>query len=158
MDTYRVASGGFIDAEPSLVYLIIADYRKGHPGILPREYFSPLTIEEGGFGAGTKLRFSMQAYGRKQSFHVHITEPESGKILVETDDESGAVTTFRIVPADSRGRSRVTIETELIRRRGPLGSIERFVTTKFLEKVYAEELRLLAVVAEEWKRKSGIAN
>jgi len=156
MDTYRVRASGTVGAETGLVHRIIADYRDGHPNILPKRYFSPLTIEEGGFGAGTKLRFSMKALGRTQSFHVRITEPEPGKILVETDAESGAVTTFRIVPTNSASGSHVTIETELMLRRGLSGRIEMIFVRRFLEMVYAEELRLLAELARKWKSVSTV--
>ncbi|HCA81537.1 MAG TPA: hypothetical protein DEP53_17535 [Bacteroidetes bacterium] len=70
MVTYRVRASGTVEAEPGLVHRIIANYKEGHPNILSKKYFSPLTIEEGGFGAGTTLRFSMKALGRAQSFHL----------------------------------------------------------------------------------------
>jgi hypothetical protein len=41
----------------------------------------------------------------------------------------------------------VTIQTELKVRRGLAGAIERFVTTRVLRSIYAEELRLLEAVA-----------
>ena len=54
-----------IDAEPERVYAIIAAYHNGHRGILPHE-FSALSVERGGVGAGTIIRFRMSVMGRRQ--------------------------------------------------------------------------------------------
>jgi hypothetical protein len=37
-----------IDAPPSRVYSIVADYHQHHPRILPPEYFKGIRVEEGG--------------------------------------------------------------------------------------------------------------
>jgi hypothetical protein len=47
-----VVASAHIAAAPAQVYAIIANYREGHPRILPKE-FSGLTVEQGGIGAGT---------------------------------------------------------------------------------------------------------
>ncbi|MEO8453409.1 MAG: hypothetical protein ABI647_26730 [Gemmatimonadota bacterium] len=93
------------------VYGLIADDRKGHPSILPPQYFENLEVEEGGYGAGTRIRFTMLSYGTRRVCRAHVTEPEPGRVLVETDIETG--TSTRFVP-------------------------------RYLDKVYARELELLA--------------
>jgi hypothetical protein len=144
-----VTASAQINAAPNNVYGIIADYRNGHPRIVP-DAFSDLTVERGGVGNGTVIRFKMRVFGRTQSFRAAVTEPEPGRILVETDlDSNGAITTFTVNPGAAPGTSEVTITTELPVRGGPLGAIERFLTTRFLRPLYIKELALLAVCAGE---------
>ncbi|CAN5849949.1 hypothetical protein BH10CHL1_BH10CHL1_09460 [soil metagenome] len=136
-----------IPAPASLVYRISADYREGHPQILPA-YFSDLVVEEGGFGAGTRIRFKMTALGKIQTFHALISEPEPGRVLVEdTGPEAGTVTTFTIDPIAQGEQAQVTIATELKSSGGIGGVIERFFTRMFLRRVYTQELKLLGEVA-----------
>jgi len=138
-----------IHAAPARVYGIIADYRNGHPSILP-DAFSGLTVERGGTGAGTIIRFRMRVFGRTQTFRATVTEPEPGRVLVETYLETnGAITTFTVNPGQDQGTSKVTISTELPVRPGVLGAIERALTTRFLRPIFARELELLAAHAGE---------
>src|SRR5512139_3896517 len=53
MAEIRVSESALVPAPASLTYDIIADYRTGHPSILPTEYFGRLDVLEGGRGAGT---------------------------------------------------------------------------------------------------------
>jgi hypothetical protein len=136
-----------VPAPPRRVYAVIADYRAGHPNILPPE-FSDMVVEQGGVGAGTVVRFKLRVLGRKQTFRAAITEPEPGRVLVETDlDSNGAVTTFTVEPDSAGERSRVTITTELSVRGGFLGAIERFLSTRLLRPLYVRELGKLTSFA-----------
>ena len=141
---FTVSESASIAAPARKVYGIIADYRTGHPSILPKP-FDRLTVEEGGVGAGTKIHVTMRVFGRMQAFRATISEPEPGRVLVErnvgTTPES--VTTF-IVDANGDRASTVTISTELHVRRGVLGAVERFMTKRFLKPIYRRELKLLA--------------
>jgi hypothetical protein len=56
----QVTASAEIDAPAQRVYSILADYREGHPRILPKEYFPFLQVEQGGIGAGTRLHFQMR--------------------------------------------------------------------------------------------------
>ncbi len=144
MASHRITASARIAAAPKRVYDLIADYRQGHPRILPRQ-FSDLTVERGGFGAGTIIRFKMRIAGRTQAFRAAITEPDPGRVLVETDlDSNLAVTTFTVTPADAGQSSDVSIAADLPVRTGPLGLVERLVTTRVLQPLYKEELRRLA--------------
>ena len=87
-----------IHAPAATIYEIIADYRTGHPRILPKPYFLSLAVEEGGFGVGTIVNFQMRILGRTQSFHSLITEPEPGRALLEEDLNSGVATRFDVTP------------------------------------------------------------
>jgi hypothetical protein len=144
---HLVSASACIPADPERVYAVIADYREGHPRILPPQ-FSGSTIEKGGVGAGTAIRFQMRVLGRTQSFRAAITEPEPGRVLVETYlDSNGVVTSFQVDPGPVKGQSQVTITTELALRSGVLGAIERFMATRYLRPIYRKELALLAAVA-----------
>jgi len=134
-----------IHAPAEVIYRIVADYRNQHPQILPKRYFLSLDVEEGGLGAGTVVNFEMSLLGQRQSFHSLITEPEPGRLLVETDTKSGVETSFHVVPAKDNLSSVVTITTELKGR----NVIEGFIAKMLLQRVYVEELDLLAKLAEE---------
>lgn len=141
--TYRVSRTSTIDAPAHQVYNIIADYRDGHPHILPPAYFSGLAVEKGGVGDGTIVRFSMHIAGRKRCFRSAITEPSAGRVLVETEVDSGARTAFTVIPS-GEGSSIVTITSELRGRTGFAGTVERILTSSFLKRVYLLELRRLS--------------
>jgi hypothetical protein len=142
--SYRVTENSVIHAPAKSVYDILADYQNGHPHVLPKKYFSSLKIEKGGIGAGTVIRFQMRALGFSRSFRAAITELVPGRTLVETDLESGTVTTFTVLPLENGQGSLVTISTELQSRDGLLGSLEQSMISSFLRRVYAQELKLLA--------------
>ena len=142
--TYRVSAVRRIDAAPERVFDILADYRVGHPAILPKRFFTGLEVEQGGYGAGTVIRYGMRAAGRVTRARAAVTEPVPGRVLVETDlGDRGIVTTFTVAPA-GEGRSEVEFATDLPSRGGLLGVLERMFVRRYLRRVYAEELQLLA--------------
>lgn len=123
---------------------MIADYHNGHPSILPDE-FDGLTVERGGVGAGTIIRFRMRVMGRTRSFRAAITELAPGRVLVETGlDGNGVITTYAVRPGPGFLKSEVAISTEVQVRAGLPGLIQRFLTTRDLRPVYQRELALLA--------------
>jgi Polyketide cyclase / dehydrase and lipid transport len=139
---YTVAASAHIDAPPDRVYGIIADYHTGHPSILPKPFMN-LVIEQGGVGAGTIIRSEVHAYGTVTKCRAIVTEPEPGRVLVETNVEpTESITTFTVVPG-TNGGTQVTFVTESQSRTGIAGAIERWMSTRFLNKLYAEELELL---------------
>ncbi len=146
MSTYRATGSTVIEAPAGRVYAILADYREGHPGILPRPPFQTLVVEQGGVGAGTIVSFSLRVFGRERAMRARIDEPEPGRVLTETDLDSGIVTTFTI-EALGPDRSRATIQTTGTTGSGLAGSLERFMTVSFLEQTYKRELQLLAEAA-----------
>ena len=127
-----------IEAPPEAVYAVIADYNESHPAILPKHVFSGLVVEQGGIGAGTVARVTMAALGTKQELRVTVSEPEPGRVLVESG--SGLTTTFTVEPAGAGGSSQVTITADATPSPGPKGWIERMVSPALL----LDELRLLA--------------
>ena len=146
-EKHTISASALIPARRERVYTLISNYNDGHPRILPKE-FSSLVVEQGGVGAGTIIRFQMSVFGKKQTFRAAITEPEPGRVLVETDlDANGAVTTFTINPGSAPADSHVTISTVLPVRSGFLGKIERTMSTMLLRPIYIKELQNLARVA-----------
>lgn len=142
MAQIRVAATAVLDAPPRAVYALLADYRDGHPHILPARVFTGYEVEQGGVGAGTRIRFGMRAFGQLRLIHATISEPEPGRVLAETDVDTGAVTTFTVDPVDEGLRARVTIET-FWKKPGVVGFFDRLLAPPFLRHVYEEELRLL---------------
>ena len=65
---------------------IIADYHNGHPHILPKQ-FRNLTVEKGGVGAGTIIRFEVRALGSDAAIQRVVTEPETRGRRVLADEK-----------------------------------------------------------------------
>jgi len=146
-DKHLITASAVIPARRDRVYALIANYHDGHPRIIPKQ-FSGLVVEQGGIGAGTVIRFQMSVLGRKQTFRAAVTEPEPGRVLVETDlDANGAITTFTVDQGPAPADSRVTISTELRVRTGFLGILEKAFSTLLLRPIYVRELENLSRVA-----------
>ncbi len=146
-ERHVVSASATIPARPERVYALIANYKDGHERILPRQ-FNGLVVEQGGVGAGTVIRVQMRILGKKQTFRAAITEPEPGRVLVETAlDGNGAVTTFTVSPGNAPADSHVTISSELPVRSGIVGSAEKKLMTLLLRPIYVKELENLARVA-----------
>ena len=143
------SASALISAPTQTVYRLIADYRNGHPRILPKPYFVSLDVEQGGYGAGTVINFQMKLMGQIQSFHSTITEPKPGHVLVEKDSNTGATTTFTVEPRLDGKQSFVTIATTIDVPDGIIGKIQGWFTAKLLQPVYVKELEQLARVVKE---------
>jgi hypothetical protein len=87
----------------------------------------------------------MRILRRTQDFRSLITEPQPGRLLVETDIRTETPTSFQVMPAEDSSLSRVTISTELRGRNW----IEALLARPMLEKIYRQELELLARLAEK---------
>ena len=61
MPSYIISHTARIAAPAARCYGVIADYHVGHPAIVPPRAFGPLVVEQGGVGAGTQIRFTMNA-------------------------------------------------------------------------------------------------
>lgn len=154
--SYTVKAAALVEAPADVVYAILADYRDGHEHILPRRYFTSLTVEQGGTGEGTIIRFGMRAFGKTRESRAAVTEPEPGRVLVETVlDGADVVTTFIVEPEGRQ--SRVTISTELRAAAGLRGALGRIVTRRFLKRVYAAELEQLNDLASRRRSRLTIA-
>lgn len=147
---YLATASRVIHAPAEKVYGILADYRDGHPKILPKPHFLPMQVEAGGIGAGTYIRFQMRVFGKLQDYHAAISEPEPGRQINETYLEPKDLLTRFFIQPCSHGEHtavRITIEGKT-RASGVAGCLERVVTGIYLRRVFKKELRLLAVLAE----------
>jgi Polyketide cyclase / dehydrase and lipid transport len=147
MYRYTITATKRIAAPAELVYEIIADYRNGHPQILPTKYFKSLEVESGGRGAGTIIRFEMRVLGRTQNFRSAILEPRPGRELVEKSLSSQTVTSFEVIPRGNGQISDVHIRTESTARTGIAGILESVFSRILLRRIYARELNRLAEIA-----------
>ena len=149
MHSYQITASALVNAPAEQVYAILSDYRNGHPHILPKPYFLSLEVEQGGIGAGTVITFEMRVLGKTQASRATITEPAPGRVLMETNEPSGIVTTFTVDPVGEGRHAQVTITTDMTSRGGPLGLLERFFTRTLLRRIYRRELALLNAFARE---------
>lgn len=143
MPQLKFSVSSLIPAPPEVVYGIIADYKNGHPKILPNPPFVSLVVEEGGFGAGSVLKVQMKVAGKLQTFRTVVTEPEPGHVLVETND-TGYVTNFIVDPREDGKSSFVTFTTEIPGDSRLSKKIEFFFSKMILPQVYKKELENLS--------------
>lgn len=141
MPQLHAEASGVVNAPPSVVYATLADYRIGHPKVLPKPYFSDIVVEAGGQGAGTEFRVTVTVLGTETKYHMRVAEPQPGRVLSETDLATGLTTTFTVDPIDDGQCSRVTIATDWISRGGLAGYAERLLTPFFMRRIYARQLR-----------------
>jgi Polyketide cyclase / dehydrase and lipid transport len=146
MRRIHVEASAVIGARPEEVYTILADYRNGHPQILPREHFRDLQVEAGGRGTGTILRFRVRIGAIERFYRMLVSEPEPGRVLVEADIESDLTTTFTVTPINNGHKANVQIATEWDAPHGFGGLIEQMLTPFMMRRIYNKELRQLAAV------------
>jgi hypothetical protein len=136
----RFSAERVLDAPTDVVYHLISDYREHHrpEGFLPPA-FTDLVVEKGGVGEGTEIRFTMKLAGRSQTMTAAVTEPEPGRVLVETGP--GVETTFT-VERESGQRARVRFDT-VMEASGLQGLLTRLFAPGMLRPLYADELERL---------------
>ncbi len=142
MADIRVSQEKLIGASPDVVYDTLADYENHHPKVLP-ESFVNFRVESGGRGAGTIMTFDTKNGGMVRHWRGTATEPEPGRLLVETY-ENGTVTSFYVDPAE--GGSRVRIETHWMPK-GLVGVFERLMAPAMLKRAFEKELANLDAYA-----------
>lgn len=145
-----VKASAVLNAHPENVYAAIADYQHGHPHIVPKENFSDLQVERGGYGAGTIHSFKFKAMGVVKTFRQCVTEPQPGRVLVEQDIDApqNTTTTFTVIPVENGQKARVEIATTMNPSSGLTGVVERVVVPVINRRVYRKELKLLEAFAQ----------
>src|ERR1700710_1788998 len=101
MGKITVVKEGAVGAPAELTYRLIAD-DEHHRHILP-EGFSDFEVLEGGVGAGTLHRFKVAAGGKVREYVMRVDEPEPGRVISETDQDSSLVEKVSGTPARGRG-------------------------------------------------------
>ena len=136
----RVSAERVIGAPAGVVYGLLADYREHHrpEGFLPPA-FTDLVVEKGGVGEGTQIRVTLRLAGRSRTMTLEITEPEPGRVLVESGPS--ARTTFTVEPAGDR-LARVRLDTVLWAN-GLEGLISRVLVPRLLKPLGNDELERL---------------
>jgi uncharacterized protein YndB with AHSA1/START domain len=134
-----------IDAPAGQVYGHLADMHQ-HPNFLPPA-FSDFQVEEGGAGTGTVSRFAVTAGGRTRTYRMRVTEPDPGRVLVESDADSSLVTTFNVEPQG--GKSLVRISTTWDGASGIGGFFERTFAPRAMRRIYLDELDRLNAYARD---------
>src|SRR5579884_2047784 len=153
MRRIKIRAAAILNACPEDVYATIADYRQGHPRILPKEHLYDLQVEQGGYGAGTVIRFKSRFLGVEQSLYQRVSEPEPGRVLVERDIESAQdeIVTFTVTPLEERQKSHVEISITMNASSGFKGLVERILFPSLLSPALRKELKQLDGVAQERK-------
>jgi Polyketide cyclase / dehydrase and lipid transport len=128
-----------VSAPADLTYRLIADDAH-HQHFLP-DGISDFQVIEGGVGAGTLHRFKVAAGGRTREYLMRVDEPQPGRVLTETDQNSSLVTTFTVTPAGDT--CRVRIETQWNGASGIGGFFERMFAPRVMRRMYADELTRL---------------
>lgn len=143
-----VTATAVVRAPPPVVYGIFIDYHDAHPRVLPRHAFGALVVEQGGTGAGTVFAVELRQGPRTRTLRMRVTEPQPGRVLMESDVDSDMVTTFTVEPADGGRESRVTIATRWTRG-GVAGLLERLIAPPLMRPVFRAELRNVEQLARE---------
>jgi len=151
----RVEVSAEIEAQPQEIYAVVADYRNGHPRILPEEYLRDLEVEAGGYGAGTVIRFRVRAFGIERQARATVSEPEPGRVLVETEMTSNIVTTYTLT-AQSEGKTTLQITSAWQISRNPFVALQQAFYPKLMRSMDAKELELIAAFVSSKKTSEGI--
>lgn len=147
MATMYVEEERTVDAPLTRVYDLLADYAGAHRRILPQNY-ADYRVERGGRGAGTRIAYTLNAARRSRHYVLDVTEPTSGKTLLERDTGSSLMTTWTLIP-DGEQRTRVRLATEWQGGSGVGGFFERTFAPRGLARIYRETLGLLAQAAAD---------
>lgn len=151
MATIRVDAQRDIDAPAGTVYGYLADMREHRPQFLPAAW-SNFQVETGGVGAGTVVRYTMTAGGRSRDYRIRVTEPEPGRVLTSSDENSSLVTSYTVDGSGST--SHVRVHTTWTGAGGIGGFFERMFAPKAVQRVHLDELDRLAAYA---RRRAGAA-
>lgn len=143
MARVQAKATAIINATPEQVYAVFRDYEDKHPRILPKEYFSEPILEQGGQGAGTVFRVKVRVMGQEMAYHMVVSEPAPGRTLMETDLDTGLITTFSVLPTTQPQQAQVELATVWESQPGIAGLLERLFAPPVMRKIYRQELAQL---------------
>jgi uncharacterized membrane protein len=146
MGVIQVTAERTVNAPADAVYGYLRDMHE-HPRFLPPA-FSDFHIESGGVGAGTVTRFKVTAGGRTREYHMTIDEPEPGRVLRESDNNSSLINKFTVVPV-GEAACQVEISTTWQGAGGIGGFFERTFAPRAVRGMYEDELQRLDAYAQE---------
>jgi uncharacterized protein YndB with AHSA1/START domain len=139
----RAEAERIVNAPPAVVYGVLADYRTHHPRIMPAPPFSNLDVESGGVGRGTVFHITVRMFGRNERLHMRVSEPQPGRVLTETNLETGEVTEFTVTPEDDGARSHVRIRSSFETAAGWRGAMDRRLKPAIVGRLLGQQLQQL---------------
>jgi uncharacterized protein YndB with AHSA1/START domain len=149
MGVIEVTAERTVNAPAEAVYGYIRDMNV-HPKFLPPA-FSDFQVESGGVGTGSVTRFKVTAGGRTRDYHMTVDEPEPGRVLRESDQNSSLITKFTVDPGSGQS-SLVKISTSWQGAGGIGGFFERTFAPRAMKALYEDELERLASYVHEQQR------
>ncbi|WP_257350664.1 SRPBCC family protein [Pseudalkalibacillus decolorationis] len=138
MKTYCVAASKMIEASPERVYQVISDMDE-HRNFLPKE-FESVVIEKGGIGEGTVFRLNLNVMGKRSTNVMTISEPEPGRVIIEKDAVAGITTIWTISPGQDDKHCDLQLVSEIRKKPGFAGLVERILTPYIFRSIYKREL------------------
>ncbi len=140
----RVSATIRINAAPDAVYAALADYTTHHPRIMPPAYFSNLDVDSGGVGAGTTFHITLRKPGKDETLRMRVDEPSPGRVLTETNVDTGVVTRFTVDPTEGGGQTVAGMESDLPVAGGLRGLSDRWVLPRMTKHIFNKQLEQLA--------------
>ena len=139
MGQVSASSTVLINATPDAVLAAVSDYEQVRPKILS-EHYSNYQVLEGGQGAGTVVKWRLQATESRVR-DVQNTVDVAGKTVIEKDANSTMVTNWTVAPAGEG--STVTVKTSWTGAGGVKGFFEKTFAPLGLRKIQAQVLENL---------------
>ena len=137
MPTVTASAQRTIHAPADKIYRYLADMQL-HSRFLPAPFYD-YKVDEGGIGAGSIVSYKINFAGGVRELRMHVTEPEPGRTLVQTDSGgSGLVTTFTVTPQGDQAL--VNITPSFDGETGVAGFVEGIIAPRRLHHIYAKEL------------------
>jgi ribosome-associated toxin RatA of RatAB toxin-antitoxin module len=137
MNHYEVSVERRFQASPERVYNLIIDMEE-HRRILPKQ-FESLDVLEGGKGAGTVFRLTMNVMGSRSSLVMTLSELEPGRIVQEQDPTAGVTTIWKLNPEPGDGCT-LQLTSQFPKKPGLSGWLERLATPSIIRSIYKREL------------------
>jgi Polyketide cyclase / dehydrase and lipid transport len=142
MSRIHVTSERVVDAQPEVVYEVLKDYQVKRPQILTPNFLD-YTVEKGGHGTGTEVRYRLRSARRERPYHIRVDEPLKGWVLRERDQNSSLVTTWTLSPENDGQRARIRVDSEWEGGTGVGGFFERTFAPFTLSRIYGKMLEML---------------
>ena len=127
-----------VQADSAAVYEVLADYATHHPRIMPPKHFENLEVESGGVGEGTVFHITARIAGKEQRLHMRVGEPDPGRVLTETNLDTGVVTEFRV--SGNGGDSTLVRMSSGWEAKGIRGWFDRLIAPRVLRGLFADQL------------------
>jgi hypothetical protein len=142
MSRIYVKKEQIINARPADVYAVLTDYEGKHAQILTPNFLD-YTVEKGGRGDGTIVRYRLRAARRERPYRMLIQEAVKGRVITESDTNSSLVTTWTVLPQEHGQQTMVRVASEWEGGSGVGGFFERLFAPLGLRRIYARMLESL---------------